>query len=289
MEMKNVVGVRFRRAGRVWYFDPAEIKLEMNDYVVVETEQGLDLGRVVIAPRQVLAAELTEPLKSVLRKATEEDLAQRENTRKKEEEALSRCKELVDKFHLPMKLLDTEGNLDGSHLAVLFSAEGRVDFRELVRELNSAVKARVELRQVGPRDETKLTGGFGRCGLTLCCATFLTQFSPLSIKMAKEQDLSLNPMKISGICGRLLCCLGYETELYRQMREKSPPIGKQVNTSLGVAKVVGLNPLKETVMVQLESQATVGLPLAEFTTGENKSGEKKKSPQRRSQPRQADN
>ena len=278
--MKNIVGIRFKRAGRVYYFDPGGIELEINDQVVVETEHGLDVGRVVIAPRQVIASEVSKPLKPVLRKASSEDLSQREKVRRKEEEALSKCKELVTKLNLPMKLLATEGNLDGSHLAVLFSAEGRVDFRELARELNAALKARVELRQIGPRDETKLTGGLGACGLPLCCATFLTQFNPLSIKMAKDQDLSLSPAKISGICGRLLCCLGYEEELYHQMREKSPPIGKQVRTDLGMAKVVGVNALKETVLVQLESQATVELALTEVTVEDDETRGKQK--QRRS-------
>ena len=164
-----------------------------------------------------------------------------------------------------MKLLGAEGNLDGSHFTILFSAEGRVDFRRLVRELALALNARVELHQVGPRDEAKLIGGMGRCGCPLCCVTFLTEFNPLSIKMAKEQNLSLDPTKISGVCGRLLCCLGYETELYRLTKDKLPPVGQKVATPLGEATVTGVNPLKETVMVQLESQAVVELPLADIT------------------------
>jgi len=279
-EDRNVVGVRFQRAGRVYYFDPAGTDLDVNDYVVVETERGSSLGRVVIAPKQVIASELTEPLKPVLRKATPEDLQQREAVQKKEEEALSRCKELVNKFDLPMKLLAAEGNLDGSHFTVLFSAEGRIDFRRLVRELALVLNARVELHQVGPRDEAKLIGGVGRCGCPLCCITFLTEFTPLSIKMAKEQNLSLDPTKISGLCGRLLCCLGYETELYRLTKDKLPPVGQKVGTPLGEATVTGANPLKETVMVQLESQAVVELPLADITIqkqsakGERKRGRK---------------
>jgi cell fate regulator YaaT (PSP1 superfamily) len=250
-ENKNVVGVRFQRAGRVYYFDPADIDLELDDHVVVETERGPAIARVVIAPKQVIASELTEPLKPVLRKTTPEDLRQREAVQQKEEEALSKCKELVDKFDLSMKLLSVDGNLDGSHFTILFSAEGRVDFRRLVRELAQELKARVELHQVGPRDEAKIIG--------------LTEFTPLSIKMAKEQNLSLDPTKISGMCGRLLCCLGYETELYRLMKDKLPPVGQAVTTPLGEASVTGVNPLKETVMVQLESQAVVELPLADIT------------------------
>jgi cell fate regulator YaaT (PSP1 superfamily) len=266
MEGENIVGIRFQRAGKVYYFDPLEMDLEVNDHVVVETEHGLKIGRVVIAPKQVIASELTKPVKPVLRKATPEDFQQQEKGREKEEKALSKCKELSAKFNLPLKLLNAESNLDASHITIFFSAEGKIDFRQMVRELANALKARVELRQVGSRDEAKLAGGFGRCGYPLCCATFLTEFNPLSIKTAKEQNLSLNPTKISGNCGRLLCCLGYEAEFYRLMKEKLPPIGKQVSTTLGKANVIGVNPLKETVIVQLESQATVELALCDITT-----------------------
>ena len=269
-ENRNVVGVRFQRAGKVYYFDPSGIDLDVNDYVVVETERGLGIGRVVIAPKQVMASELPGPLKPVLRKATPED------RQEKEEEALSKCKELVAKFDLPMKLLAAEGNLDGSHFTILFSAEGRVDFRRLVRELALILNARVELHQVGPRDEAKLIGGMGRCGCPLCCVTFLTEFNPLSIKMAKEQNLSLDPTKISGLCGRLLCCLGYETELYRLTRDKLPPVGQTVVTPLGEATVTGINPLKETVMAQLETQAVVEFPLADITFKKRPAGRERK-------------
>lgn len=264
-EKKGVVGVRFQPAGKVHYFDPLGIELEINEHVVVEGEHGLKIGRVVIAPKQVIASELSEPLKPVLRKASPEDLQQQEKGKQKEQEALSKCEELATEFNLPIKLLGAESNLDLSHLTIFFCAEGRVDFRQLVRELSTSLKARVELHQVGPRDKAKLMGGVGRCGYPLCCATFLTEFTPLSIKIAKEQSLSLEPAKISGICGRLLCCLGYETELYRLMKEKLPPIGQQVVTPLGEGSVTGVNPLKETVMVQLESQAMIELPAADVT------------------------
>jgi len=263
--MAEIVGVRFKRAGRVYYFAPAGIDLEVDDYVVVNTGRGMELGRVVIAPKQVLAEEVTKPLKSVVRKATDDDIQRAQEFEEKEREALAECAKLIVKLKLPMKLLSAEYNLDGTRLTFFFSAAGRVDFRELVRQLNSRFKVQVELRQVGPRDETKLMGGFGRCGRPLCCMSFLTEFAPVSIKMAKEQALPLNPMKISGTCGRLLCCLGYENELYRAMKEKLPKEGQKVSTPSGVAKVVGSNPLKETVLVELESEARVELPLGDVS------------------------
>ena len=263
--MAEVVGIRFKRAGKVYYFDPAGIELQVNDYVVVKTSRGLELGQVVIAPKQVLASEVTEPLKPVVRKAEDGDVKRAQEFADKEQEALAECGKLIAKLNLPMKLLSAEYNLDDSRLTFFFSAPERVDFRELIRELTSHFKMRVELRQIGPRDETKMVGGFGRCGRQLCCASFLSEFNPVSIKMAKEQGLPLNPMKISGVCGRLLCCLVYESEQYRTSKGKLPKEGKQVSTAMGVAKVVGGNPLKETVLVELESQATVELPLSEVT------------------------
>ena len=263
--MADIVGVRFKRAGRIYYFAPSGIELEVNDYVVVKTVHGLKLGQVVIAPKQVLASELTEPLKPVVRKAEPEDIERAQELEDKEREALAECAKLIAKLNLSMKLISAEYNLDGNHLAFFFSADERVDFRDLVRELTSRFKIRVELRQVGPRDGAKLIGGFGRCGRPLCCMSFLGEFAPVSIRMAKEQNLPLNPMKISGACGRLLCCLVYENEQYRNMKEKMPKEGQQVSTPMGVASVVGSNPLKETVLVELESKATVELSLSEVT------------------------
>lgn len=263
--MTEIVGVRFKRAGRVYYFDPAGIDLEVNDYVVVKTMRGLELGWVVIAPKQVLANEVQEPLKPVVRKAEEDDIGRSREIETKEEEALAECGRLIKELGLPMKLLVARYNLDNSCLTFFFSAEKRVDFRELVRQLAARFKIKVELRQVGPRDEAKLLGGFGRCGRPLCCANFLDEFAPVSIKMAKEQNLPLNPMKISGVCGRLLCCLVYENEQYHLMKEGLPRKGQQVSTSLGVASVVGSNPLKQTVMVETDSQAIVELPISEVT------------------------
>ena len=264
--MAEIVGIRFKRAGKVYYFDPAGIDLEANDYVIVKTSRGLELGQVIISPKQVLASEVTMPLKPILRKAEAEDVKRAQEFESKEQEALAECGKLIAKLGLPMKLLSAEYNLDGSRLTFLFSAGERVDFRELFRELTNRFKLRVELRQVGPRDEAKLMGGFGRCGRPLCCMSFLSEFAPVSIRMAKEQDLPLNPMKISGVCGRLLCCLVYESEQYHTMKGKLPKEGQQVSTPMGEARVVGGNLLKETVIVELESGATVEFPLGEVST-----------------------
>jgi len=263
--MPELVGVRFNQAGKVYYFDAAGITLEVDDYVIVETSRGKDLGRVVISAKQVLFSEVTEPLKQVIRKAQTEDLEQTQRQREKEANALAKCRELVGKLNLTMKPISARYNLDGTHLAVFFSAEKRIDFRELVRQLSRNLKTHVELRQIGARDEAKLVGGLGKCGFPLCCTTFLGEFAPVSIKMAKEQNIALNPMKTSGVCGRLLCCLGYEYEQYRAMKEKFPELGQEVSTSLGKAKVVGINPLKEAVSVELETGVTVELPLKQVT------------------------
>lgn len=263
--MADIVGVRFKRAGKVYYFDPVGIDLEVNNHVVVETVRGLELGQVVISPRQVLASDVAKPLKPVVRKAEPEDIQRVQELEAKEREALAECGKLIDKLHLPMKLLSAEYNLEGNRLTFYFSAAERIDFRELVRELAGRLKVRVEMRQTGPRDEAKLIGGCGRCGRPLCCASFLSEFAPVSIRMAKEQNLPLNPMKISGVCGRLMCCLVYESEHYHIMKEKLPKKGQQVATAMGIAKVVGSNPLKETVLVELENQVTAELPLSEIT------------------------
>lgn len=263
--MADIVGIRFKRAGKVYYFDPAGIDLEVNDHVIVETSRGLELGRVVIAPQQVVASEETGSLKPIVRKAEPDDVKQAEELESKSEEALIECGKSISELQLPMRLLSAEYNLDGSRLTFLFSAEERVDFRELVRRLTKRFKVRVELRQVGSRDEAKLIGGFGRCGRPLCCMSFISEFEPVSIKMAKEQDLPLNPMKISGICGRLMCCLSYEKDFYHAMKQKLPRVGQRVSTSKGEAIVVGSNTLKETVLVELESEERVELPLGEVS------------------------
>jgi cell fate regulator YaaT (PSP1 superfamily) len=277
INMADVVGVRFKRTGRVYYFDPSDIELKVGDRVVVETARGLELGEVVIVPSKVPAGELNKPLKSVVRQAKAEDIERADKLKQKEGEALAECAKLVEQLKLPMKLISAEYNLDASHLTIFFSAEGRVDFRELVRELSRRLKVRVEMRQVGPRDEAKLLGGFGRCGLPLCCASFLSEFNPVSIKMAKEQNLPLNPMKISGLCGRLLCCLGYEFEQYRSVKEKMPKEGQRISTAMGMAKVVGGNLFKGTVLVEMESGARVEISLDEISdTSKEKSSQKRR-------------
>ncbi|MFH1382579.1 MAG: stage 0 sporulation family protein [Chloroflexota bacterium] len=263
--MANIVGVRFGKASKTYYFDPSGIDLALDDYVIVETARGQEMGQVAFAPREATDGEVTTPLKPVLRKAAPEDVTRCENLGAKEKEALAECAGLVSKLNLPMKLLGAEYSLDGSHVTIYFSAEQRVDFRELVRELAGRLRMRVELRQLGPRDEAKLLGGCGRCGRPLCCMSFLQQFDPVSIRMAKQQDLPLNPMKISGVCGRLMCCLVYENEQYRQMKENLPRVGQKVTTATGPGKVVGTNPLKATVLVELETEATVELPVGEVT------------------------
>lgn len=275
--MSEIVGVRFQQAGKVYYFDAADIPLEINDDVLVETSRGHELGKVVIAPKQVIHSEIAEPLKPVIRKAQAEDIAKAQRQQEKATNAIAKCRELIERLNLPMKIISAQYNLDGSHLTLFFSAEKRVDFRELVRELSRNLKTRVELRQVGARDEAKLVGGLGKCGFPLCCATFLSEFAPVSIKMAKEQDIALNPMKTSGICGRLLCCLGYECEQYRAMKEKMPPLRQDVSTALGNAKVVGINPIKETVAVELETGSTVELPLSQITWREKPADDKQQA------------
>jgi cell fate regulator YaaT (PSP1 superfamily) len=268
--MTEIVGVRFKKAGKIYYFDPAGIDLEPNDYVVVETARGNEVGLVAVAPKEVLDDEVTKPLKPVVRKAEPGEINNTEQFEEKEKEALATCSKLIAELNLPMKLLSAEYGLDGKHLTFYFSAAERVDFRQLVRELAGRFKMRVELRQVGARDETKLLGGYGRCGRPLCCASFLSEFAPISIRMAKEQSLPLNPMKISGLCGRLLCCLAYENEQYRELKEKMPQEGQQVSTPMGKARVVGSNPLKESVLVELESKVSVELPLREVKFGDGK-------------------
>lgn len=267
--MAEIVGIRFKNAGKIYYFDPSGIDLDVDECVVVETARGLEVGRVVITSREVDADEVVKPLKPVVRKAEPDEIHHAEQYEEKEKEAMEECNRLVAELGLPMKLLSAEYSLDERHLTFFFSADERVDFRELVRELAGTFKVRVELRQVGARDEAKLLGGFGRCGRPLCCASFLSEFTPISIRMAKEQNLPLNPMKISGVCGRLLCCLAYENEQYRSMRERMPREGRNVTTPMGIARVLGSNPMKETVFVELESKVSVELPLSDISLSEN--------------------
>ncbi len=261
--MPNMVGVRFKRAGRLYYFDPSGIEVKVGENVVVETAQGIEIGWVVIAPGQVLVSEITEPLKPVIRKATAEDFQKREQLRAKADEALALCKKLVLQMGLDMKPIEAQHSLEGDKISVIFSAEERIDFRQLVKELSATLQARVQLRQVGPRDEAKSLGGPGRCGLGVCCSVWLGDFSPVTIKMAKEQDLPLSPPNLAGQCGRLRCCLRFEFEQYREARKGLPKSGTRVATSHGEATVVSGHPLKQTVTVSLESGAYVEFPLTE--------------------------
>jgi len=268
--MAIVTGVRFLQAGKIYHFDPAGLELKLNDLVIVETNRGIELGKVVIAAKEVTPAENAEPFKPVIRIATPEDISKAQHQRERASKALTKSKELIAGLSLPMKAIYAQYNLDGSHLIVFFYSEKRVDFRELVRKLSHELRTHVELRQVGARDEAKLCGGVGKCGCQLCCVSFLTEFMPVSIKMAKEQDIALNPMKTSGLCGRLLCCLGYEYDQYHEMKGKLPDIGQEIITKMGKAKIVGRNIMKGTLVAQLISGVTVEVPLAEavvVTTG----------------------
>ncbi len=258
--MPDIVGVRFKRTGRIYYFDPAGFDINLDDKLVVETTRGAEIGTVVIAPKQVLVSELQEPLRPVLRKATPDDIRQMGTHKAREADALRRCGEKVAQHGLPMKLVSAEYNFDGSRLTFFFTSDGRVDFRELVKDLGSTFRTRIELRQIGVRDEARLRGGMGRCGRALCCASFLGEFNPVSIRMAKDQDLPLNPMKISGSCGRLLCCLGYENETYCTAKQRLPHNGEEVITANGPGRVVGVNVLKDAVLIELESKSTIEIP-----------------------------
>ncbi len=259
--MAKIVGIRFKPVSKIYYFDPTGFEdLQAGDYVIVETTRGREAGQVVIPPREVPEEKVVTPLKDILRRAEPWDLVQMEHYRSLEPRALEICRRKVAECGLPMKIIKAQFNFDGSHLVFYFVAENRVDFRELVRDLAKTFDTKVELRQIGVRDEAKLMGGLGRCGRPLCCTSFLTEFTPVSIKMAKLQDLPLSPTEISGLCGRLLCCLTYENEYYAEVKEKLPQIGEKVNTPYGPGKVTGVNVLKETVNVELESEVTIEVP-----------------------------
>jgi len=257
--MANIIGVRFRSRGKLVHCDAGEISLQVNDYVVVDTGHGLDVAKVITLEGLSQPSEEGEQLMMVVRQAQAEDLE--EARRNLEKEALNKCNEMAAKLGLSMKPLAVRYDLKSEHLTIFFSAQERVDFRGLVRKLSHALEIRVELRQVGTRDEAKLLGGIGKCGYPLCCQNFLTSFASVSIKMAKEQNLALNPMKISGICGRLLCCLAYESKEYAAMRKKMPQPNQEISTRWGKATVISANLLKETVTVQLEDEVIRELPL----------------------------
>ncbi len=249
--MVTVVGVRFKKAGKIYYFDPIDIEINKDDFVIVETARGIEFGQVVVGPKQVSEEDIVNPLKPVIRVATEGDKKQHTENKMKEKETLEICMEKVKNHNLDMNLVDVEYTFDNNKVIFYFTADGRVDFRELVKDLASVFKTRIELRQIGVRDEAKMLGGMGPCGRSLCCSTWLGDFEPVSIKMAKDQDLSLNPAKISGICGRLFCCLKYEHDAYMRILQKIPGIGSIVSTPDGEGVVIGINVLLELIRVKI--------------------------------------
>jgi cell fate regulator YaaT (PSP1 superfamily) len=256
--MPNVTGIRFRQAGRVYHFATEGFTdLRVGDWVIVETARGIEAGWVASPPHKVTSEDLAAPLKAILRRATAWDMTQLEFYRQQEAQVLCQCRQKAAESQLPIKVIRAEYNFDGSHITFYFTSEKRVDFRDLVRELASAFKARIELRQVGVRDEVKLIEGLGCCGLVACCVSHLTEFTPISIKMAKQQDLPLSPMEISGVCGRLLCCLSYENDYYVQTKAKLPKPGDKVRTDFGAGTVTAVNVIKEALLVELENGANV--------------------------------
>ena len=248
--MVKVIGVRFRNAGKIYYFAPGKYEIKSGQHVIVETARGIEYGYVVLGTREVEDGKVVQPLKSVIRMATKEDEDVEEANKKKEKDAFKVCLEKIRKHNLEMKLIDVEYTFDNNKILFYFTADGRIDFRELVMDLAAVFKTRIELRQVGVRDETKIVGGIGICGRPLCCHSYLSEFIPVSIKMAKEQNLSLNPTKISGVCGRLMCCLKNEEETYEYLNSKLPNVGDYVTTDDGLkGEVHSVNVLRQTVKV----------------------------------------
>jgi cell fate regulator YaaT (PSP1 superfamily) len=250
--MVKVVGVRFKKAGKVYYFDPDQLQIDEGVNVIVETARGVEFGEAVIPVREVSDDEIVAPLKKVMRIANEEDVRHASENSKKEKEAFATCLQKIRDHNLEMKLIDVEYTFDNNKILFYFTADGRVDFRELVKDLASVFKTRIELRQIGVRDESKMMGGIGICGRVLCCSSYLGEFQPVSIKMAKEQGLSLNPTKISGTCGRLMCCLKYEQEAYEHIIKKAPKAGAIVDTPDGQGVVVETYLIKEIAKVKLD-------------------------------------
>lgn len=251
--MLKIVGVRFRNAGKIYYFDPAKLTIEAGIHVIVETARGVEMGTVVLAPREVDEESVVQPLKSVIRIATEADERTALRNKEKEKEAFKICLEKIEKHKLHMKLVEAEYTFDNNKLLFYFTADGRIDFRELVKDLAAVFRTRIELRQIGVRDETKIIGGVGICGRALCCHSYLPEFVPVSIKMAKEQNLSLNPTKISGVCGRLMCCLKNEQETYEYLNSRLPGVGDKVTTGEGLkGEVQSVSVLRQSVKVIVE-------------------------------------
>lgn len=265
--MYSVVGVRFKKAGKIYFFDPMQHAVKQGDHVIVETARGIEYGKVVIGRKEVDEQDVVLPLKKVIRIANEEDARLVEENKAKAKDAFHICQDKIRQHQLKMKLVDVEYTFDRNKIIFYFTAEGRVDFRELVKDLASVFRTRIELRQIGVRDEAKLLGGIGPCGRMLCCSTWLGDFEPVSIKMAKDQSLSLNPTKISGLCGRLMCCLKYEHDNYESARDELPAVGSSVVTTMGAGKVVALNVNERLVHVQVfELGKVVKLPMEDVVT-----------------------
>ncbi|HEX6593282.1 MAG TPA: stage 0 sporulation family protein [Bacillota bacterium] len=255
--MIDVVGIRFKKAGKIYYFDPADHDITKGNYVIVETIRGIEFGKVVIANRRVDEEDVVLPLKKVMRIAGKNDQSKVIENQEQAEQAFHMCEKKITEHHLEMNLVDAEYTFDRNKVIFYFTADGRVDFRELVKDLAALFKTRIELRQIGVRDEAKMLGGIGPCGRMLCCSTFLGDFEPVSIKMAKNQDLSLNPAKISGLCGRLMCCLKYENDEYEAVKRELPDLGERVSTPYGKGHVVGLNILERLVQIELPKEERV--------------------------------
>ena len=250
--MIKVVGVRFKKAGKIYYFDPADMNIQKDTYVVVETARGIEFGECVIGIKEINENDIVSPLKSVLRIATNEDIEKHFKNKDKEKDAFDICLKKIQEHGLTMKLIDVEYTFDNNKVIFYFTADGRVDFRDLVKDLATIFKTRIELRQIGVRDEAKMLGGLGPCGRPMCCSSFLGDFASVSIKMAKEQNLSLNPTKISGSCGSLMCCLNYEKSTYEDIRKRMPKVGSIVKTSEGTGEVFSNNIVKESIKVKLK-------------------------------------
>jgi cell fate regulator YaaT (PSP1 superfamily) len=250
----TVTGVRFKKAGKIYYFDPGDAPVELDSYVIVETVRGIEFGKVVLVDKKVDEEDVVLPLKKIIRLATEKDKRTIVENQEQADKAFEACTDKIKAHELDMNLVDVEYTFDRNKIIFYFTADGRVDFRNLVKDLASMFKTRIELRQIGVRDEAKMLGGIGPCGRMLCCSTFLGDFEPVSIKMAKDQNLSLNPAKISGLCGRLMCCLKYENDEYEQAKRELPDIGEMMKTPYGKGKVVGLNMLERLIQIEISGE-----------------------------------
>lgn len=263
--MIEVIGVRFKQAGKIYYFDPNNLPIQLDDDVIVETVRGVEFGKVVLVNKLVDIDDVVLPLKKVMRVANDKDKQNVKQNKQLAKEALNICIDKINHHQLDMSLVDVEYTFDRNKVIFYFTAEGRIDFRNLVKDLAALFKTRIELRQIGVRDEAKLLGGIGPCGRMLCCSTFLGDFDPVSIKMAKDQSLSLNPSKISGLCGRLMCCLRYENDSYEDAKRKLPDIGEEIHTNYGRGKVIGLNILEKIIEIEMyENQNIIEYTLDEL-------------------------